>query len=95
MSLSKINNYIFTRSLTTGSEQPNFKMGLQLSWLERTPDKREVGGSSPLKPTGLNEPEPRKVHNHEQQGKGPLKPTRVLSIKARYCTLKTAYMKFD
>ena len=24
--------------------------GLQLSWLERTPDKREVGGSSPLKP---------------------------------------------
>ena len=25
-------------------------MGLQLSWLERTPDKREVGGSSPLKP---------------------------------------------
>ena len=25
--------------------------GLQLSWLERTPDKREVGGSSPLKPT--------------------------------------------
>ena len=72
----------------------NFK-GLQLSWLERTPDKREVGGSSPLKPTGLNEPEPRKVHNHEQQGKGPLKPTRVLSIKARYCTLKTAYMRFD
>ena len=27
-------------------------MGLQLSWLERTPDKREVGGSSPLKPIG-------------------------------------------
>ena len=26
-------------------------MGLQLSWLERTPDKREVGGSSPLRPT--------------------------------------------
>ena len=25
--------------------------GLQLSRLERTPDKREVGGSSPLKPT--------------------------------------------
>ena len=25
-------------------------MGLQLSRLERTPDKREVGGSSPLKP---------------------------------------------
>ena len=28
-------------------------MGLQLSWLERTPDKREVGGSSPLKPTDI------------------------------------------
>ena len=27
--------------------------GLQLSWLERTPDKREVGGSSPLKPITL------------------------------------------
>ena len=26
-------------------------MGLSLRWLERTPDKREVGGSSPLKPT--------------------------------------------
>ena len=30
-------------------------MGLQLSWLERTPDKREVGGSSPLKPTSLKD----------------------------------------
>ena len=28
------------------------KKGLQLSRLERTPDKREVGGSSPLKPIG-------------------------------------------
>ena len=27
-----------------------FQMGLLLSRLERTPDKREVGGSSPLKP---------------------------------------------
>ena len=27
------------------------QMGLELSWLERTPDKREVGGSSPLKPS--------------------------------------------
>ena len=26
-------------------------MGAQLRWLERTPDKREVGGSSPLVPT--------------------------------------------
>ena len=25
-------------------------MGLLLSWLERTPDKREVDGSSPFKP---------------------------------------------
>ena len=30
-----------------------FLPGLQLSWLERTPDKREVGGSSPLKPIGV------------------------------------------
>ena len=28
-------------------------MGLQLSRLERTPDKREVGGSSPLRPTKI------------------------------------------
>ena len=27
------------------------KMGLQLSWLERTPDKREVDGSIPFEPT--------------------------------------------
>ena len=26
-------------------------MGSELRWLERTPDKREVGGSSPLEPT--------------------------------------------
>ena len=30
----------------------NYK-GLYLSWLVRTPDKREVGGSSPLKPIWL------------------------------------------
>ena len=29
-------------------------MGVQLSWLERTPDKREVDGSSPFNPTKLN-----------------------------------------
>ena len=29
--------------------------GLELSRLERTPDKREVGGSSPLKPTELKD----------------------------------------
>ena len=28
-------------------------MGSQLRWLERTPDKREVGGSSPLEPTNF------------------------------------------
>ena len=31
----------------------HYEMGLQLSWLERTPDKREVGGSSPPRPTIL------------------------------------------
>ena len=35
-----------------GTQVAAGSMGLQLSWLERTPDKREVGGSSPLKPTG-------------------------------------------
>ena len=29
-------------------------MGLYLSWLERTPDKREVDGSSPFRPTTIN-----------------------------------------
>ena len=33
---------------------PDLKKGLQLSWLERTPDKREVDGSSPFNPTKLN-----------------------------------------
>ena len=26
-------------------------LGSELRWLERTPDKRKVGGSSPLEPT--------------------------------------------
>ena len=30
-------------------------MGSQLSWLERAPDKREVGGSSPLEPMEVGE----------------------------------------
>ena len=36
-----------------GAGQPPLiqDMGLWLSRLERTPDKREVGGSSPLRPT--------------------------------------------
>ena len=29
-------------------------MGSQLRWLERTPDKREVDGSSPFEPTKLS-----------------------------------------
>ncbi len=29
-------------------------LGLQLSWLERTPDKREVGGSIPPKPIDMS-----------------------------------------
>ena len=36
-------------SVRTRSSPPN--EGSQLRWLERTPDKREVGGSSPLEPT--------------------------------------------
>ena len=37
--------------LTTYNSQLITNMGLELSRLERPPDKREVGGSSPLKPT--------------------------------------------
>ena len=37
-------------------------MGLKLSWLERTPDKREVGGSSPLKPIGHSQEGPRNLY---------------------------------
>ena len=29
------------------------ELGLKLSWLERTPDKGEVGGSNPPRPTNL------------------------------------------
>ena len=38
------------KQVAAGLKEKN-DMGLQLSRLERTPDKREVGGSSPLKPT--------------------------------------------
>ena len=31
------------------------KWAYSISWLERTPDKREVGGSSLLKPIGLTD----------------------------------------
>ena len=34
-----------------GGRRPLSEMGSELSWLERAPDKREVGGSSPLEPT--------------------------------------------
>lgn len=34
--------------------KPSICLGAQLRWLERTPDKREVGGSSPLVPININ-----------------------------------------
>ena len=34
-------------------DTPKTNMGSELRWLERAPDKREVGGSSPLEPTRL------------------------------------------
>ena len=40
--------------------------GAQLRWLERAPDKREVGGSSPLVPTIL---ESRRLEATEASGK--------------------------
>ena len=54
-------------------------MGLQLSWLERTPDKREVDGSSPFKPTTLTSENNRYYTILENEEK---------------CTLKTAQNKF-
>ena len=39
------------KQVAAGLKLNNNDLGLQLSRLERTPDKREVGGSSPLKPT--------------------------------------------
>ena len=37
--------------LISTKEIDSFYMGLELRWLERTPDKREVDGSNPFKPT--------------------------------------------
>ena len=82
-----------------------FLSGLQLSWLERTPDKREVGGSSPLKPTS-------EMHDEEygttyfatkvaQSRAGTLfgpneihfrmRAFQMNSIRPKRCTLKTEY----
>ena len=38
-------------------ERGLYGLSIQLSRLERTPDKREVGGSSPLKPTKRSNPQ--------------------------------------
>ena len=40
----------------------------------RTPDKREVGGSSPLKPTPKREKQVKFIYNRKEMGKGSLKP---------------------
>ena len=55
-------------------------MGLQLSRLERTPDKREVGGSSPLKP----------IPSEVSFGMEAQKVSEVERIN-QVCTLKTEY----
>ena len=50
-------------------------MGSQLRWLERTPDKREVDGSSPFVPTNTSEKKdkaqserPSKNHRTDRKG---------------------------
>ena len=46
--------FIKKRTSRLADEYSTVCKGLQLSWLERTPDKREVDGSSPFNPTKLN-----------------------------------------
>ena len=45
-------------------------MGAQLRWLERTPDKREVGGSSPLEPTTVRTNRRGTLKENTQRGVG-------------------------
>ena len=89
---------------------PNSKKkngGLQLSRLERTPDKREVGGSSPLKPTFKQKPKTyggiaqlgeRLPCKQEVTSSNLVISTRgetnVNTSEHHVCTLKTAY-KYD
>ena len=57
-----------------GNHLSNQEMGLWLSRLERTPDKREVGGSSPLKPTSPKGPG-REARGTEAKAYTKYKPT--------------------
>ena len=57
------------------------KKGLQLSRLERTPDKREVGGSSPLKP--IREPKQRHKRLWKREGTLELKKISCLYLENR------------
>ena len=77
-SKSVLKQISFTKGLR--KQEPERNMGLQLRWLERTPDKREVGGSSPLKPTRFEEGKPSTD-----------RPSPARERRARECTLKTEY----
>ncbi len=85
------------------------KMGLQLSRLERTPDKREVGGSSPLKPRVFENMEDT-IWGYSSVGRAPALQAGGHEFESRYlhliivntvtvkwmiirCTLKIAYKK--
>ena len=69
------------------------QMGLQLSRLERTPDKREVGGSSPLKPIIL------KVHirirpkwGYSSVGRAPALQAGGHEFESRYLHSEVRYL---
>ena len=63
-------------------------MGLELSRLERTPDKREVGGSSPLKPI-------RAGNTFNQGGKAHLSPLWGISSVGRAPALQAGGHEFE
>ena len=74
-------------------------MGLWLSWLERTPDKREVDGSSPFRPIyieiflthgALAQLGERLLCKQEVIGSIPL--SSIDSASYRTCSLKTRYL---
>ena len=65
---------------------PDF-MGLQLSWLERTPDKREVDGSSPFKPILLAEDSMGSSWGYSSVGRAPALQAGGHEFESRYLHL--------
>ena len=49
--IAQLGEHLLCKQGVDGSSPSISTMGPELSWLERTTDNREVGGSSPLGPT--------------------------------------------